>query len=438
MEMPTKNTVRYGQPNTALIKSWLRMDPADDGPFWAVNLMKYREVADYTDGRETTRSGRDADDEYTPYESLRAIGAKIVFAAEVETQLLGDSPKWDRIGVVRYPSRKAFIEMQSRADFVSKHVHKDAGMEQTIVMSCLPMPSPEPPANAPKGEDVLFPPTEEDGPVVVLHVLKFKDGEIDHMSAYTDEAAKIAVPHGVSISGWFKVEGTIVGDGRQWDQARFNAFPSKRAFMAVVTDPARLAAQKEHRETAIADTYTMILRPRTDKLAESIREVRALMQAAEIPVGHTPPGGWKGEMPVPILGECTEPPTPGAPDLRGLWQAIKVEQDGAILSDHRLNQHIERVEQCGNRVVVTSEGVIHDMVADGTLENGVNDVGGPPRFDQPIRVAAVFNGGRLDLHPFGVQPGKPPLVTREIVGKHMIWNYRPYKVTMRRIDQGKV
>ena len=41
--------------------------------------------------------------------------------------------------------------------------------------------------------------------------------------------------------------------------------------MAVVRDPARLEAQKSHRETAIADTYTMILRPRIDRLAASIQ-----------------------------------------------------------------------------------------------------------------------------------------------------------------------
>jgi hypothetical protein len=116
-----------------------------------------------------------------------------------------------------------------------------------------------------------------------------------------------------------------------------------------------------------------------------------------------------------------------------LWQAISVEQDGAVLPHHRLNQHLERIEQCGNRIVVTSEGVIHDMRADGTLENGVHDVSGPPRFDLEIRVAALFNNGRLDLHPFGVQEGRPPLVTREIVGEHLVWKYGPYKVTLCRI-----
>src|SRR5574341_58963 len=154
--------------------------------------------------------------------------------------------------------------------------------------------------------------------------------------------------------------------------------------------------------------------------------------ADDIPVAHTPEGGWRGEMPPPILGSCTEPLAPDAPDLRGLWKAIRVERDGQPLPGHALNNHVERIEQCGNRVVVTAEGVIHDMRSDGTLENGVNDVAAAT-LDQRIQVAALFKNGRLDLHPFGVDPKRPPLVTREIVDSELVWNYGPFKVTMRRI-----
>lgn len=35
--------------------------------------------------------------------------------------------------------------------------------------------------------------------------------------------------------------------------------------------PARLEAQKGHREVAIADTYTIILRPTINRIAESIQ-----------------------------------------------------------------------------------------------------------------------------------------------------------------------
>jgi hypothetical protein len=175
------------------------------------------------------------------------------------------------VAVVKYPTRRSFIEMQSRPEFVDKHAHKDAGMEQTIVIGSQPMPVPPLPPDAPDWHDVPHPPTPEDGPVVVLHVLRFHQGRAStDMVSYQDAAGAIAVPHGVRISGWFQAEGTIVGDGRSWDQVRFNAFPSKAAFMAVALDPDRLAAQHEHRDVAIADTYTMILRPRIDRLSDTI------------------------------------------------------------------------------------------------------------------------------------------------------------------------
>lgn len=247
--------------------------PEDDGPIWMVNLMKYRETADYTDGRDSSISGREADDLYAPVDVLADIGAEIVFAADVDQQLLGDEPHWDRVAIVKYPTRRSFIDMQSRSDFQDKHVHKEAGMASTIVSGCLPIPIPQ-------GEwvdwaEVPHPPTAEDGPVVVIHVLKYETASApeltpEEMEAYQTAAGTVAVPHGVRINGWFAVEGTILGDGRTWDQVRFNEFPSKQAFMAVVLDPSRLDAQKGHREVAIADTYTMILRPTINRIAESI------------------------------------------------------------------------------------------------------------------------------------------------------------------------
>src|SRR5262249_32842153 len=151
--------------------------------------------------------------------------------------LLGDAPIWDRVAVVKYPARKSFIDMQSRPKFRASHEHKDAGMEQTIIMGCRPMPYPQPPEGMafPDWTEVPFPPTAADGPVTVTHVLRFEDAKAayispDAMEAYTSVAAAIAFEHGVRVAGWFAVEGTIVGDGRIWHQVRFNQFPSKRAF----------------------------------------------------------------------------------------------------------------------------------------------------------------------------------------------------------------
>jgi hypothetical protein len=267
---------RYGQVDRDYAVRLASTPPGDDGPVWMVNLMKYRDTADYGDGSSTI-SGREADDRYAPTGPLRAVGAEIVFVADVDAQLLGAAPQWDRVAVVKYPTRRAFIEMQSRPDFQEKHVHKDAGMEQTIVIGGQPMALPAVPDGVVQASwtDVPHPPTDEDGPVMVLHVIRFDEADAadvtpEEMEAYTRHAMHVAAPHGGRIAAWLAAEGTIVGDGRTWHQARFNAFPSKAAFMAVVLDPARLEAQRNHREVAIADTYTMILRPFIDTLAASV------------------------------------------------------------------------------------------------------------------------------------------------------------------------
>jgi len=85
--------------------------------------------------------------------------------------------------------------------------------------------------------------------------------------------------------------------------------------------------------------------------------------ADEIPKAYTP-GCSFSQTPMPILADCTEPLVEGVVDMRGLWHGIS----GRV-------GHLERIEQCGNRVVVTAYGVIHDFRVDGTLTNGARDIG---------------------------------------------------------------
>ena len=268
---------RYGVVDIEYAKKLATTEPDQDGPVWMVNLMHYRESADYQDGQQSQISGRQADDIYSPVEVLAKIGAELVFIAEVEEQLLGKDPLWDRVAIVKYPTRKSFIEMQQREDFQEKHVHKEAGMKSTIVMGGLPTPLPEMEGVLSVDPDqVPHPATAEDGEIVVLHVLKYEESvdlgqNPEFMNNYSSEAVKVAAQHGVSISGFFAVEGTILGDGRDWDQIRFIKYPSKRAFMAVVSDPERLKAQSK-REKAISDTYTLILRPTLNRLKESLED----------------------------------------------------------------------------------------------------------------------------------------------------------------------
>ena len=192
--MSDTSTPRYGTPNWEMIGRWLETSPEDDGPFWAVNLMKYRDVADYADGRETTLTGREADELYTPLGPLAEIGAIPVFDADVDQQLAG-APVYDRIAIVRYPGRAKFFEMQRRDDFLELHVHKDAGMESTIVFAAQPTTVSEAPEDA----------------ALVLRVRRFVEGQTP-----SDD------PAGVTPIAHFEIEGVIVGVQRSWDEARFD------------------------------------------------------------------------------------------------------------------------------------------------------------------------------------------------------------------------
>jgi hypothetical protein len=152
----------------------------------------------------------------------------------------------------------------------------------------------------------------------------------------------------------------------------------------------------------------------------------------EIPVAHTPPGGYGDEMPPAILAGCDDPLVAGAADLRGLWRVVDATADGApVADDHPVRRHVERVEQAADRVVVTSSGVVHDMVADGTYEHGVHDVM-QLDFTTPIEVAAAFEEGALVLRPKGM-PGVEVRRWRE--GDQLVWAYHTaFTARMERVD----
>lgn len=147
--------------------------------------------------------------------------------------------------------------------------------------------------------------------------------------------------------------------------------------------------------------------------------------ADDIPQGHTPGCGWE-KFPMPILAGCTEPLPEAATDLRGLWK-IKAGSPGRP-------GHFERIEQCGNRFVVTSAGVVHDLTTDGRFAGASNDVRpvklGP--FDLCIRTTATTEwvDGRLEFYAMGLVH----VVTRYIEDGDYKWDYPQFgTTTMERI-----
>jgi hypothetical protein len=150
------------------------------------------------------------------------------------------------------------------------------------------------------------------------------------------------------------------------------------------------------------------------------------LSATDIPKGNTPGCAYE-RFPLPILSECTEPLVDGAEDIRGLWQATS----GNV-------GHVERIEQCGSRTVITTAGIIHDMGPNSTGGLGSNDTEGSVFFvargkDYCMRTSAhsTWRNGQLEFNVFG---WGPVVVRRYPDGDDVIWEYADGSTTrMKRI-----
>jgi hypothetical protein len=151
--------------------------------------------------------------------------------------------------------------------------------------------------------------------------------------------------------------------------------------------------------------------------------------ADDIPVAHTPAGGYGELMPPPVLADCTEPLAREAPDMRGVWKVVQVQVDGHAQLAHPMLGQLQRIEQAGDRVVITSGGIVHDMRADGTVERGVHDVAALDK-TTPITVVATFEHGVHILRPVGV----PIEVTRRRDGDELVWDYPGFVARLCRIE----
>jgi hypothetical protein len=152
------------------------------------------------------------------------------------------------------------------------------------------------------------------------------------------------------------------------------------------------------------------------------------VRADDIPVVHTPAGGWSGEWPEAVLHACTEPLVDGTPDLAGRWQVVQVEVDGIVIEGHRALGAVQRIEQCGDRLVVTAAGIIHDMRCDGTEDHGVHDVAEMDKVTE-ITVVATYEDGVHVLRPVGLAVE----VKRWRDGDQLVWAYLGFTARLDRI-----
>ena len=101
----------------------------DPGPFVMLNLLKFK--------------GKEGLDSYAAYAReatriLGEIGAQVLYLGKAGEMLQGGE-RWDALLLVRYPSRKAFLEMISRPDYQAAHAHRETALERAVLYVTTPV-----------------------------------------------------------------------------------------------------------------------------------------------------------------------------------------------------------------------------------------------------------------------------------------------------------
>ena len=123
-----------------------------EGPIFMVNLLKFKDKAEYADGRETDLSGKQA---YQLYGAgvaglIQDYGGRIYFMADVTFLSLGQVEElWDEVAIAAYPDRNALLRMSSSQEWQDLSVHRAAGLAgQLNIETVMPAPMQGLPWNA--------------------------------------------------------------------------------------------------------------------------------------------------------------------------------------------------------------------------------------------------------------------------------------------------
>jgi uncharacterized protein (DUF1330 family) len=102
-----------------------------EGPIYMVNMLKFKDKAEYEDGRETDLTGLEA---YALYgQSVQLLlekrGGGSVFAGAVTHLTIGAVEElWDMVAIATYPSRQAMLDMVMSPEYQEINVHRTAGL----------------------------------------------------------------------------------------------------------------------------------------------------------------------------------------------------------------------------------------------------------------------------------------------------------------------
>jgi uncharacterized protein (DUF1330 family) len=114
----------------------------DDGPVCMINLLKFKDKASYSDGRESDLTGLEAYQIYSANtrDLVEEAGGKILHTSIIEGMIVGEVEElWDVAAIVEYPSIKSFMDMVNSHEWKEYSIHKEAGLSgQLNILSRIP------------------------------------------------------------------------------------------------------------------------------------------------------------------------------------------------------------------------------------------------------------------------------------------------------------
>jgi uncharacterized protein (DUF1330 family) len=102
-----------------------------------LNLLKFREKAEYADGRASDLTGREAYHLYGA--AMQAIvednGGRMVFGGDIASAVIGEVGElWDTCVLVEYPSAAAFANLVTTPEVMEASVHRVAGLAGQLLL----------------------------------------------------------------------------------------------------------------------------------------------------------------------------------------------------------------------------------------------------------------------------------------------------------------
>lgn len=111
----------------------------DNGPIHMLNLIRLRDRAEYSDGRDL--SGAEA---YAAYGRdsgpvFRGVGGRIAWSGDFRLMLIGpDTERWDICFIAEYPSAAAFVAMIKDPDYQKAVIHRQAAVADSRLIRTAP------------------------------------------------------------------------------------------------------------------------------------------------------------------------------------------------------------------------------------------------------------------------------------------------------------